>query len=404
MALLKINFATAEEFRTLPGIGEKRATLLFQLREKYGYINEELLAVVFGGPVSKAILNMIDFTPNVSKKLEVQYQSVVEKGSSGDDDDDVGDGLDLRDILSAPTSEKQSRAVSRPDQLGVLHSQVEHSYSATEDVPRLLHFLPEVPDSQLAGYIHPYNPSTKRPQRLSFSKPKSVLPLIQTPNLGTEPNVKVKHETNASHVRTKNRKVSSVQKEYTDRDSSSRHQKRCHKSLSGSRSRDSSKSGSYKGRASSTKRKVEHKGHGKSHRDHTSTRTRDLSHARSSTRRHMRPGRNDSRSSSSSYDRSRDRSRKDYKYRSKRRTHQYLSSSVSSDSSESRSRSVRRRRKQYSKRNASPQYHSSKSKNRYYFSDTSSNADEMSDHGYHARQHGNLKRMPKNLRFDGKGS
>ncbi len=96
MALLKINFATAEEFRALPGIGEKRATLLFQLREKYGYLNKELLAVVFGGPVSQAVLNMIDFTPNVNKNVEVQYQSAEEKGSSGDDDDDVGDILDLQ--------------------------------------------------------------------------------------------------------------------------------------------------------------------------------------------------------------------------------------------------------------------------------------------------------------------
>ena len=80
MALLKINFAAIEEFRLLPGIGAKRATLLLQLRDKYGQLDEELFSIVFGGPVPRNVLDMIDFTSYIYKML--MFHSKQRKGRS----------------------------------------------------------------------------------------------------------------------------------------------------------------------------------------------------------------------------------------------------------------------------------------------------------------------------------
>ncbi|KAH3854622.1 hypothetical protein DPMN_097167 [Dreissena polymorpha] len=305
MALLKINFATIEEFRLLPGIGAKRATLLLQLRDKYGQLDEELFSIVNGGPVPRNVMDMVDFTPNI-QNVEVPFQT-----EEGEELSSYDNAPDFRNVLSAPTSEKQSRAVSNPDQLAELFSQVEHSYSAIGDITRRLNSLPEVPSSHMERSSPQYIKSAKR---LSFGYPTT-----EAPNLDTDKYANRMHTANAPQVRPKH-EVKSVQKEYSGRDVlSSRHQKRCRKSLSGSRSRDPSESGSYEGQQSS-KSKVEIVGHGQRHRDRKGSPTHDFSLARSSYTRHqMRTKRNDSCSSSSSYDRSRDRSRKDNKYRSHRR-------------------------------------------------------------------------------------
>ncbi|KAH3801187.1 hypothetical protein DPMN_154834 [Dreissena polymorpha] len=267
MALLKINFATIEEFRLLPGIGAKRATLLLQLRNKYGQLDEELFSIVFGGPVPRNVLDMVDFTPNI-QNVEVPFQT-----EEGEELFSYDNAHDFRNIASAPTSEKQSRAVSNPDQLAELFSQVEHSYSAKGDITRHLNYLPEVPSSHME----------KSRKRLSFNYPTT-----EAPNLGTDKYANRMHTANEPQVRPKH-EVKSVQKEYSGRDVlSSRHQKRCRKSLSGSRSRDPSESGSYEGRQSS-KSKVELVGHGQRHRDRKGSPTHDLSKGRSSyTRRQMR--------------------------------------------------------------------------------------------------------------------
>ncbi|KAH3814714.1 hypothetical protein DPMN_143223 [Dreissena polymorpha] len=300
MALMNINFATDEEVRLLPGIGAKRATLLLQLRDKYGQLDEQLLSIVFGGPVPRNVLDMVDFTPNI-QNVEVPFQT--EEGEELSSYDNVPD---FQNIASALTSEKQSRAVSNPDQLAALFSRVEHSYSAIGDITRHLSSLPEVPSSQMERSRHQYIESSKR---LSFNYSTT-----EAHNLGTDKYANRMHKANAPQVRTKHHEVISVQKEYSGRDvSSSRHQKQCRKSLSGSRSRDPSESGSYEGRQSS-KSKVELVGHGQRLRDQKGSRPHDLSKARSSyTRRQMRTKSNDSCSSSSSYDRSRDRSHKDIK-------------------------------------------------------------------------------------------
>ncbi|KAH3737658.1 hypothetical protein DPMN_044251 [Dreissena polymorpha] len=103
MALLKINCPTVEEFRLLPGIGAKRATLLLQLRDRYGQLDEELLSIAFGGPVPRNVLDMVDFTPNiqyVKQNVEVPFQIEDWELSSYDN------VSDFRNIASAPTSEK----------------------------------------------------------------------------------------------------------------------------------------------------------------------------------------------------------------------------------------------------------------------------------------------------------
>ncbi|KAH3737659.1 hypothetical protein DPMN_044252 [Dreissena polymorpha] len=154
-----------------------------------------------------------------------------------------------------------------------------------------------------------------RPQYIESSKRLSIdYPTTESPNLGTDKYANSMHKANATQVPSKHHEVKSVQKIYSGRDVlSSRHQKRCRKSLSDSRSRDPSESEPYEGRQSS-KSKIELVGHDQRHRDQKGSRTHDLSKARSSyTRRQMRTKRNDSCSSSSSYDRSRDRSRKDNK-------------------------------------------------------------------------------------------
>ncbi|KAH3834122.1 hypothetical protein DPMN_107441 [Dreissena polymorpha] len=219
MALLKINFATIEEFRLLPGIGAKRATLLLQLRDKYGQLDEELFSIVFGGPVPRNVLDMLDFTPNIHN-VEVPFQT-----EEGEELSSYDNAPDFRNILSAPTSEKQSRAVSNPDQLAELFSQVEHSYSAIGDITRRLNSLPEVPSSHMERSSPQYIKSAKR---LSFSYPSTEAPI-----LGTDKYANRMHTANAPKVRPKH-EVKSVQKEYSGRDVlSSRHHKRCRKSLSG---------------------------------------------------------------------------------------------------------------------------------------------------------------------------
>ncbi|KAH3712676.1 hypothetical protein DPMN_072429 [Dreissena polymorpha] len=172
MALLKINFATIEEFRLLPGIGSKRVTLLLQLRAKYGQLDEELFSIVFGGPVPRNVLDVLDFTSYI-QNVDIPFQT-----EEGEELSSYDNAPDFRNIASAATSEKQSRAVSNPDQLAALFSQVDHSYSAIGDITRHLNSLPEVPSSQMDRSRPQYIESSKR---LSFNYPTT-----ETPNLGTE--------------------------------------------------------------------------------------------------------------------------------------------------------------------------------------------------------------------------
>ncbi|KAH3812846.1 hypothetical protein DPMN_141287 [Dreissena polymorpha] len=97
--------------------------------------------IVFDGPVTEAVFGMFDLTPNV-QLAEVQFQTVEE---------DCLGMLKMvpgyRDIVSAPTSKKRPRAVSRPNQLTEMYSKVNHSYSAIGDITGQHIFLPDIPNS-----------------------------------------------------------------------------------------------------------------------------------------------------------------------------------------------------------------------------------------------------------------
>ena len=59
---INVNTATKEDLKQIPGIGEKVAQLIIQLREIYGVVKKEALNLAVRGNLSSEALDMIDFS------------------------------------------------------------------------------------------------------------------------------------------------------------------------------------------------------------------------------------------------------------------------------------------------------------------------------------------------------
>ena len=62
--LVAINFATFEQLKSIPGIGEKVANTIVSVRDSSGNINEQILTMLTRGKLSKETMDSIDFTSN----------------------------------------------------------------------------------------------------------------------------------------------------------------------------------------------------------------------------------------------------------------------------------------------------------------------------------------------------
>ena len=75
---VRINFASVEELRTIPGVGEKLAGLIMSIREKSGNITPDILIALTRGRVSQKTIDDIDFSFNVElpDELDSSFESL----------------------------------------------------------------------------------------------------------------------------------------------------------------------------------------------------------------------------------------------------------------------------------------------------------------------------------------
>ena len=76
--LVAINFATFEQLKSIPGIGEKVANTIVSVRESSGNINEQILTMLTRGKLSKETMGSIDFTSNKTFAPSLTVETVLE--------------------------------------------------------------------------------------------------------------------------------------------------------------------------------------------------------------------------------------------------------------------------------------------------------------------------------------
>ena len=73
---VRVNFASPEDLRLIPGVGSRLAKNILLLRESHGILDVELLQALMRRPLRPEIKQTLDFSRN-------QELTVVEKGRSG---------------------------------------------------------------------------------------------------------------------------------------------------------------------------------------------------------------------------------------------------------------------------------------------------------------------------------
>ncbi|KAH3854313.1 hypothetical protein DPMN_096850 [Dreissena polymorpha] len=59
---INVNTASVLELMQIPGVGEKIATLIVELRSSYGYVTKEVLHLALRGKMTSEVLAMLDFS------------------------------------------------------------------------------------------------------------------------------------------------------------------------------------------------------------------------------------------------------------------------------------------------------------------------------------------------------
>ena len=62
--LVSINFASKDQLKSVPGIGDKVANAILSVRESSGNISEQVLHLLTRGSLTTESLQMLDFTLN----------------------------------------------------------------------------------------------------------------------------------------------------------------------------------------------------------------------------------------------------------------------------------------------------------------------------------------------------
>ena len=104
-SLVRINFATLEELREIPGVGIKTAAFLIGVRERLGNIDRQSFLDMLPLKVKSAMLDCIDFSPN---KINSDFGDDLD---SDDSDGDIDQSVNrFRGFLEALKGKKGSFA------------------------------------------------------------------------------------------------------------------------------------------------------------------------------------------------------------------------------------------------------------------------------------------------------
>ncbi|XP_052220032.1 G patch domain-containing protein 8-like isoform X1 [Dreissena polymorpha] len=410
--VVRINTASEAELRAIPGVGQKTAKVIVRLREKYGTMTPKLLSLALGRTVPSHVLQLVefpeaeqDFSLVVSDDLSEQFAEVEQFA------------------LSLPASvQVQSPGTAKLDVAARLKStcaatKLEKGQQQVEQKPN----LKNVDTLQPKKDDKPCKP-LERQSGARFKKHETSDSEGHSP-VRAEKWRKAKKSRTSGHLRRRH-SHDSLSREDDDSDCDDRRSVRKHTrqshAPSGGRSKrrnhssdSSSRSGSRHGGKArrshdSLSREDASSGSGNDCDDKRSLRKRDERQSKGKKYRtsgHVRYRRSHDSLSREDDDSDCDDRRPVRKHtrqshapsggRSKRRNH-------SSDSS-SRSGSRHSGKARRSHRHGHGRRRSRSSGSRFYYRSTSESG-SLSEDDYHSRVHGDPKKMPKNLRYDGRTS
>ena len=458
--LINVNTADKEELKQIPGVGERVARLLIQFREVYGVIKKEALNLALRGKLPAEALEMIDFSvPRQEDPFDIDLSclpavpktnsweplvSFAHQTAARQSKFQVGESfaMSASNLAKQESSPKLAGASSmhesqesrscRTDSRPVSHCDEEDakpSVSKTSSSKTANHSS-RSSDSEVkkknrtasGSRLH----SSQRHSRTSqggMGSCRSKSPKAQSSSSRSRSPSSRRHSRKYSPKKTRRRHSkgsSSVSRSRSHSSSVSRsrsvkrHSRKTEKKVTKKKKYDSSTSASRSRSAEHPSRKSDTKVKNKKKQDssrsdsssrsvrHTSRKSdyktkkrksqrKKGKHSRSRSRSASRSSRSASRSSSRSNSRSSHKKKiKTRHAKSKVHKHKRHSLSCSDSQSRSRSRSRSHRTKTRSKKTKRLHFHSPHSD-----SDTDSSVDRCS-------RHGNPRKHPKALRFDGK--
>ncbi|KAH3789714.1 hypothetical protein DPMN_167901 [Dreissena polymorpha] len=66
---INVNTASVRELMQIPGVGEKIATLIVELRSSYGYVTKEVLHLALRGKMTSEVLAMLNISEPKPRNL-----------------------------------------------------------------------------------------------------------------------------------------------------------------------------------------------------------------------------------------------------------------------------------------------------------------------------------------------